>query len=608
MGKQYVILEGKNYDKLVEEGIQKLNAKKEDIKVDVLETKKQLFSTFYKIKVSLKNADSNLDRIGKNLDSLITSSAALNLDTDFKYKQVDIEYKEDGVYLKINENVTIEDVKEKIILRKVQNVDFDIIRQFILDGIFVNPLKIAEPQIQEKIDAKCKVSLSKDLMEAYVFVTSPILGADITESAIMENLKESGVLEGVKHDVIKKLVREKIYDSDVLVAVGIYPQPGQDSELQYHFDVTTDRKVKIDAEGKIDFRELSLIKNVCKGEKLVTLIPDTQGVPGKNVQGTEVSARDGKKLALPRGKNVEVTEDGIYLISAIDGEVKVLDGKVSVFKIYEVPSNVDNSTGNIHFVGKVSVKGNVITGFEIEAEGDVEVYGVVEGAKIVSKGNIILHRGIQGMNKGELYCDGDLIAKFIENSKIEVKGNIHSDAIMHSQVTCGKKLEVMGKKGLLVGGTIKVGEEVKAKVIGSPMATVTEIEVGINPELRKRYDSVKAEQKQAQENLDKTTQAVDLLSKISQKTELPEDKKILLSKSIQLKLQLQHKIEQLQKEMKELEQSFEDATRGKIKAMDVVYPGTRITIGSSMMYVKDPYKFVTFYRANAEVKIGPFEE
>ena len=122
----------------------------------------------------------------------------------------------------------------------------------------------------------------------------------------------------------------------------------------------------------------SLIKNVREGQRLVTLIPHTEGIPGKNVKGEEVPGKDGKKLALPKGKNVNITEDGLGLISTVDGEVKLLDGKVSVFSVYEVKKDVDNSTGNIRFNGKVVVMGNVLTGFIIEAEGDIEVYGVVE--------------------------------------------------------------------------------------------------------------------------------------------------------------------------------------------------------------------------------------
>ena len=46
-------------------------------------------------------------------------------------------------------------------------------------------------------------------------------------------------------------------------------------------------------------------------------------------------------------------------------EIKVVDGKVSVFPIFTVDGNVDNSTGNIRFVGKVVVKGRVPSDIEI---------------------------------------------------------------------------------------------------------------------------------------------------------------------------------------------------------------------------------------------------
>ena len=188
---------------------------------------------------------------------------------------------------------------------------------------------------------------------------------------------------------------------------------------------------------------------------LATIIPATKGENGEDVYGNIIKAKDGKKISIPKGKNVSISEDGSKIISMIKGEVKIIDNKINVFPIHTIEGSVDNSTGNIKFVGKVIVKGNVLTGFTIDADEDVEVYGVVEGANIISKGNIILHRGIQGINKGELICEGDLIAKFIENCRVYAKGNIQTEAIIHSVVYCGKKLEVLGRKGLIVGGKLE---------------------------------------------------------------------------------------------------------------------------------------------------------
>jgi len=601
MGNEYIILEGKDYNKLVEDGMKRLKVKKDELHIEVLESKKNLFSSYYKIKLSI-GEEKTLEIIENSIDNILNESLSM------KDKNIEFDFRVDGVYIKVEKGVTMVDVVTKIDLQRIQSVDLTKIKQGIEIRSSNNWIKIAEPQDQKLIDSECIVKLANEDMKAYIILTKPIGGSDITEKAIYEALKINNVKFNLKDSVIKQAAELKTYENEMLVAEGIEPQEGQDAVLAYHFDISNERAVSIDKDGKIDYHELSLIKNVKTGQKLVTLTPNTEGISGKDVMGRDVPGKDGKKIALPRGKNLDISEDGLELISTIDGEVKVLDGKVNVFSVYEVRHDVDNSTGNIRFNGKVIVMGNVLTGFLIEADGDVEVYGVVEGAQIKSNGSIILHRGIQGMNKGELFCEGDLIAKFIENSKIEVKGNIQSDAIMHSQIICGKKLEANGRKGLLVGGFFKVGEEIKAKVIGSPMATITELEVGINPDMRKKYEEVKNELKQVADNLDKTTKAVDLLTKMSKNIELPLDKKLLLTKSVKLKVQLLERHEQIQSEQKELEVYFEELSRGKIKVYDVIYSGCRITIGSSLMNIKDSVKYVSFYRANAEIKMGSYDD
>lgn len=610
MKENYIILEGKNYDSLVEEALNKLGVKKDEINVEILEKKKSLFSSSIKIKVSLK-AIKTVEMIEKRLEKIYTDSLSdIDIDIDIvknKQNAVEFLYKEDGVYIKLNKSITIEDAKSKIEMKKISNANLEQLTDAINKNKLHTLIKIAEKQEEAKVDSKCRFRFDADNQNAYIYVNAPSGGKDITEEAIYNALKENKIIFGVNDEEVISIAKNKLYDVETKIAEGIEPFNGESAKLQYHFDTNIETKLLEDEGGKIDFRELSIIKNVKAGQVLVTLIPASAGIPGRSVLGEDIQTKEGKRLVLPKGKNVSITEDGLSLISNIDGEVKLIDAKVNVFSVYEVPANVDNSTGNVRFLGKVVVNGNVITGFTVEAEGDVEVYGVVEGAKIISKGNIILHRGIQGMNKGELYCDGDLVAKFIENSVIEVKGNINSDAIMHSHVVCGKKLVVSGRKGLLVGGSFKVSDEIKAKVIGSPMATVTELEVGVNPDLRKRYEQLKQEKKSINENLAKVKQAVDMLTKISQKVELPPDKSDLLAKSIQAKNQLTLKLDANSSNIKEMETFLDELSKGKVKVSGVIYPGVRLTIGSSMMYIKDPFEYLTLYRENAEIKIGPYE-
>lgn len=604
MKDNFIILEGKNLDALIQEGMRKLNADKDQIDVQVLENKKSLFGSHVKIKVSLK-ASKAIDSIEKSIENIYKDSLGSQLIQN--KKDIELIYNSDGVYVKLKKILPIEEIKQKVELKRISNVSYEALEIALKSGSIEQPVKIADSQEEAKIDSRCEIRITEDKMEAFLFVTSPIGGNDITEEKIYKFLAENSIKFGIKENEITNIAKNKLYEIEIKIAEGMRPIPGEDAKLEYHFDTTNETKLVETDGGKIDFRELSLIKNVKAGQVLVTMTPPTEGIAGRNIMNEEVKAPEGKKATLPKGKNVVVSYDGMQLISSIDGEVKILDDKVHVFALYMVPANVDNSTGNIRFIGKVIVKGNVLTGFSIEAEGDVEVFGVVEGAKIVSKGNIILHRGIQGMNKGELYCEGDLVAKFIENSTIEAKGNVHSDAIMHSSVICGKKLEANGRKGLLVGGQFKVSDEIRAKVIGSPMATITELEVGANPDLRKKYDAFKSEYKSIVENTEKVTQAIDLLNKLSQKSELPIEKRELLAKSMQAKMQLVERLEGVNAEIKEMEGYLEEISKGKIKVSEVIYPGVRVTIGSSMLYIKDSLKFLTLYRLNADIRIGPYE-
>ena len=552
MNSNTITLQGKDLEKLIMEAEKYFNTTRDNINIEVIEEKKTLFSKYYKINAAIKFVP-ELDKMEKLLNSL---------EGDLK-------------------------VSEKSRVNIVQDEN--------------------EREV-EKVDSKYEITVDKEGMEAYLTVYPPISGGkEINKEDILAALEEKKIKSGILYEDIDKIVDEKKYNIRILIAKGKPAVHGKDARVEYNINIVKEKKIRITEDGKVDYKDLSLINNVDEGELLATIIPATEGVNGEDIYGNVIKAKDGKKIAIPKGRNVIVSEDGLKLISAIKGEVKIIDNKINVFPVHIIEGNVDNSTGNIKFLGKVVVKGNVLTGFTIEADEDVEVYGVVEGARIISKGNIILHRGIQGVNKGELTCEGDLIAKFIENSKVYAKGNIQSEAIMHSIVYCGKKLEVLGKKGLIVGGEIKASDEIKAKTIGSPMATITAVEVGINPDIRKKYDELLKEKNRYNENLEKLSKAVDLLTKFNQKGELTEDKKELLNRSIVLKLQTQKALEDITNEIEEIAAYIEDISNGKIKVENVVYPGTRITIGTNCMYIRDQIQYATFYRVSGEIKVGSYE-
>jgi uncharacterized protein (DUF342 family) len=535
-----------------------------------------------------------------------TGSSFLNRANDGVYE---LEYREDGVYLKVDppiakgKRIETREIVERLNKKRVRNYRIDVIEAACLKANRV-PVCIAEPQEEVKLDAQVSVTISPDKMKASIVISPPDGGRTINTQDVMEALNANGVVYGINKSNIENITQYPIYNESVLIAEGTPSINGQNGKVKFHFDLKKDRKFTELEDGRVDFYNLNIIESVEKGSVLCSLVPPLPGVPGKTVDGSEIPAQEGKLATLPKGKNVEITEDGQQLIASIDGQVNYIDGKVSVYQIYEIPANVDTSTGNVKFIGNVIVRGNVLSGFTIEAGGTVEVYGVVEAETIIAGGDIILRRGMQGVGKGLLVSGGDVVAKYIENSIIEARLDIKAEAIMHSTVKCGNKLELSGKKGLLIGGIARVGKEVSAKVIGSYMATVTEIEVGVDPSLKERYKKAREELIVLEEDTKKAEQAITILKKLEAVGNLSPDKQEMLAKSVRTKMFYTNKINDIKQELIGIEQRLQYEAQGIIKAYNFIYPGTKVSIGTITMLVKENLQYCTLYREGADIKIG----
>lgn len=525
----------------------------------------------------------------------------------------DIRYETDGVYLTVyppvntGRRVSVDDVYGRLNRKKVKNYDRNMVELAVLKADKL-AMRIAEPQKEEQTNATANVVVTPDKMKAFMAIIPPEGGRMLTVEELLEILGKKGVVNGINKTVLESLVKFPVYNEPILIAEGTPPVNGKSGYVEYFFDIKKDHKPTVLDDGRVDFRELNLIESVNKGQTLCTVMPPVPGTPGKSVTGINLPAIDGKSALLPRGRNVEPSEDGQSLLSSTDGQVAFIDGKVNVFATYEVKADVDNSTGNIYFVGNVIVRGNVLSGFLIDAGGNVEVWGVVEGAVIKAGGDIILRRGIQGLGKGVLMSSGDIVARYIEHSNIEAKNNIQAESIMHSNVKCGGKLDLAGKKGLLVGGTCKVGMEISAKVIGSHMATVTEIEVGIDPTLRDRYKTAKEELNSCENDIKKAEQAITLLKKLETSGMLTPDKQEMLAKSVRTKVFLSAKINELKEEINIMEGKLEHDASGRIRVQNLIYSGTKVAIGTCLMFVKDNLQYCMLYRDGADIKVGPYDK
>ncbi len=462
-----------------------------------------------------------------------------------------------------------------------------------------------EIEQQFPIDYYVTVQLSDDKLNAYLHFNDPDGSLKCSLKQLEELLRKHYIQHGVRYDVLADICKDpkKYFLSEVLVASGDEPKDGADGIINYKFDLAANRKPTELEDGSVDFKEMLSLNNVRKGQMIAEKIPPQDGTPGKAVTGEMLFPRKGKEARFKIGKNVVLDNEQTVLYAAIDGLVTLTDrNKINVFPVYEVNGDVDYNIGNIDFVGNVVVRGNVLTGFRIKADGDIRVVGGVEGAELLAGGSIEITAGILGHNKGLIKARKNVKSSFIQDGNIEAGEDVVvSQSIMHSRVRAGRDVICKGAKGLIVGGVIQAGERVFARTIGNSMSTVTSLEVGVLPELRNELVELRQQIKELAENMDKTEKALAILDQFASAGQLSPDKMAMRIKLGNSKKMSFDQLTEMKERMLEIEKSLEDTSKAQIEVISTIYSGAKIVIGRYTRFIKDPTQRVCFNMIDGEI-------
>lgn len=523
---------------------------------------------------------------------------------------IDFEVLDDGVYLVVSrasefDKINVKTIMEKIEEFEVKDVDMDIISEFASSEDIIIRKKISDNIDVKSVDEGAIVKIVDNNMRATMSFTRPVNKGELfSREDIMKILQESNVKSGIDETEIDDIVENRQYGYEYQVAFGKEPNEGRDGYIKYNFDTAkkTLKPVLLD-DGTVDYFNLNLYQQAKSGEVLAEKIDPVAGENGYDVTGNPIQAKIGKVAGnMPNGKNVQVSGDGMYTLATCDGQIEFKGGKININEVLTL-KDVNNSTGNIEYNGSVVVEGNVATGFSIIAKGNIEIYGICEGAHIESGADIFLHAGVMGHEKAEIIAEGNVTAKFIDSATVSSGGNIHSNSVMHSRVDCVRNLVCAGKNGLLVGGRIVVGEKIEATVIGAPMATVTILEVGSTPA---RLASFRALEESLADTVDaifKTDQSINVLK--SAQADLTPEKKNLLLKSYHTKIHLIEKKTKIEQQIAEILPTLE-SSNGTIVATRILYSGCKILIGGAKMTVSDDYRSVKLKKVDEKIDISAY--
>lgn len=452
------------------------------------------------------------------------------------------------------------------------------------------------------------VSLSNDKLAAYFNFSNLKESFSCSVTQLEDLLQSHHIVHGVKREVLFRIADNPTYyaDDKVLVASGDDPKDGQDGSIEWMYDLDRKEKRPMEREdGTVNYKEVTSINNVRKGQPIAKRLPPQEGTNGKAVTGEALFARSGKEARFKLGKNVVTDPEQSAIYAAIDGVVVKTDrDKINVFPVFEVNGDVDFNVGNINFVGTVVIRGNVHPGFRIYASGDIRVTGGVEAAELEAEGSIEISAGILGQNKGIIKAGKNIKSAFIQDGIVEAGEDIIvSQSIMHSTLRAGKSVVCQGTKGLIVGGVIQAGDRVVARTVGNSMSTATVIEVGVVPELRNKLIALRSQIRSQMENLDKTEKALALLDQMAAAGQLTPERLGMRIKLGHTKKQAADDLISMKEEILQIEKSLEDTDKAKVLVGSIIYGGAKIVIGRYTRFIKDPTSRCCFRIENGDIVI-----
>ncbi len=301
-------------------------------------------------------------------------------------------------------------------------------------------------------------------------------------------LMEKEIAFGVVSDSLLTvhLSKNPMPEEPFVVARGTPPAAGQPPELRYYFDTNPLRIGTLLEDGTMDWKNRGDIPQVSVGDLLAEKVGGEPGKPGTSVFGLEIPAPRVKEPALKFSRGAERSADGRQILAKIKGTPKLgTDGRVGVFGVLPIDSDIGLETGNVNFDGHIEVNGGIDNGYTVKG-GSLSIKEI-QNAEIELTDDLVSHGGIYGST---LRVGGHLKASHIHNSTLEVLG----DLVVEKEIF-GCTILVNGRcivdSGKIIASKITAKKGIQVKDIGTQAARPSELIVGIDFKFERDMNALK---------------------------------------------------------------------------------------------------------------------
>jgi len=456
------------------------------------------------------------------------------------------------------------------------------------------------------------LSISSDEMTATLNIHPALKdGLMPSEEEIRSLITRSGIVCGIDESKLQELFTslssgKEIPLEPVVIATGTLPVKGKDGEVVFCFDTEKSLKPRLNPDGSVDYKSISIITPVKKGQKLATLSAPKKGIEGRTVTGRKIEAVDGKPAKLPAGENTKPDPDyPDSLLSDIEGFVRLNGDLIEVEEGLTINGNVDFSTGNIKYDRDVVINGDVKSGFDVDCGGDLQVSGAIEDSNLKAGGSVLCRYGFVGQGKGIITAKGSINLGFMKNQTVKSWKNV---SIAREAINCNifarEAIFIYGMPLSAAGGVLTARDQIVVNTVGNRSGTKTLLEVGVDFSRTEELQNVTEEINKVKVNLAKLIKSQKELDQIRIRRQQTQNTSELIAKIAYTIDKYQVHLRKLEEQKESIEKAVYNFSRANIKINRGAFPGTVFKFGGRHLLLREEITgSKTVCLVNHEIKI-----
>ncbi|MCB0338258.1 MAG: DUF342 domain-containing protein, partial [Bdellovibrionales bacterium] len=299
----------------------------------------------------------------------------------------------------------------------------------------------------------------------------------------------------VNLEVLSDLLREYLEKGETKPRRLIKGEPASDGtngKIVYLVKrYTGDKEVTINKSGGVEFANLHLFDNIEKGQVVARIYAPKEGRDGFNAVKEVLKAKQGApaQYKIDKSLKLQVYDEKGYdeLIAERDGYIGEESGVLTVVEEFSIRDDIDFHYGNINFIGRVSISGDVFPGFSISAIKGIEIRGSVKGGSLISKSGPISVSGfVFGGPNSRVISGESFSAGVVQEVNADIRGDISiskeaRDSILRAQGY------VRMSSGICFGGQVRTVCGGEFRDLGSEGNTRTEVNLCADVEATTEY-------------------------------------------------------------------------------------------------------------------------